>query len=532
MDLIRNFLHAFTKKELRVLLYATGLFLIAIIARTGIAVQEHSAFVPVQGGTFREGVVGQPILINPAVSDNQVDRDLSALLFSKLGDLATHINTDEKNKVFTVSLKENLLWDDETPITSDDIVFTIKTIQDPDARSPLFKNWSGVAVERVSQLQVRIAIPTQNIFFGDTVKDLRIIPEHIYENVPPANMRLSSYVLEPVGSGPYTFKKFSQKKNGFITDYILEASEHYVGKKPYIREFHFLFYEDEEALENAFRVREIDAFGTALPVNTKLFDALRVHVARIPVTRYYALFFNTNNEVLNSSVLRHALIAGISKKKIKEELFQNNEVSFISSPIFTNDADASYDVLRAQKTIAEMKTIPEFAVVVPNTPHLENTARILKEEWEKIGVTVQIVSLDPRDVFENAIKTNNYDMILFGNALENDFDLFPFWHSSERVYPGLNLSLYKNEKVDALIDMIRQESDIEKRKNIRELIGDYIIEDAPALFLYSVPYTYIARDEVGGVPFFETVPEARYTSPSDRFSSITEWFVSQARILR
>jgi len=102
MDLIRNFLHAFTKKELHTVLYATGLFLIAVIARTGIAVQEHSAFIPVEGGVFREGVVGQPILINPAISDNQVDRDLSALLFSKLGDITTHINADEKNRAFTI----------------------------------------------------------------------------------------------------------------------------------------------------------------------------------------------------------------------------------------------------------------------------------------------------------------------------------------------------------------------------------------------------------------------------------------------
>lgn len=532
MDLIRNFLHAFTKKELRVLAYAVGIFFVALIARTGIAVQEHSAFVPMDGGVFREGVVGQPTLINPAISDNQVDRDLSALLFSKLSELATHIKADEKNKVFTVSLKENLLWDDGTPVTSDDVLFTIKTIQNPDARSPFLKKWSGVAAERISQLQVRIAIPEENIFFKEIMDNLRIIPAHIYGSVPIANIRLSSYILEPVGNGPYSFKKFSQKKNGFITEYVLESNEKYSGKKPYIDEFRFIFYEDEEALENAFRVREIDAFGTASPITTKLFDALKARAARIPVSRYYALFFNTNGETLNDRALRRALVAGISKEKIKNEVFPENEVSFVSSPVFTDDTFKGYNSEYAAEEIAELGGVPEFTMIVPNTPYLEDTAKILKDDWEKIGVTVHVISLDPRDVFENAVKTNNYDMILFGNALENDSDLFPFWHSSQRVYPGLNLSLYKNDKVDSLIETIQRESSSEKRKELRELIGAYVTEDAPALFLYSVPYTYVARDEIGGIPFFSVIPENRFTDPSNRFSSVTEWFVSQARILK
>ena len=157
MDLIRNFLHVLTKKELRIFLYACAAIAVAIVLRSGIGIQEHSSFVPVKGGELREGMVGQPIFVNPVFSENQVDQDISALVFSPLKDISTYINADEENKVFTVSLREDLRWDDGTPVTSDDVIFTIKTAQDPEARSPIAKNWSGAAVERPRGIALAVA---------------------------------------------------------------------------------------------------------------------------------------------------------------------------------------------------------------------------------------------------------------------------------------------------------------------------------------------------------------------------------------
>ena len=54
-------------------------------------------------------------------------------------------------------------------------------------------------------------------------------------------------------------------------------------------------------------------------------------------------------------------------------------------------------------------------------------------------------------------------MLLFGNILGEAPDLYSFWHSSEKFYPGLNLALYENKTADRLIESIRNNFDNDKR---------------------------------------------------------------------
>lgn len=531
MDLIRNFLHVLTKKELRVFLYACAAIAVAIVLRSGIGIQEHSSFVPVKGGELREGMVGQPIFVNPVFSENQVDQDISALVFSPLKDISTYINADEENKVFTVSLREDLKWDDGTPVTSDDVIFTIKTAQDPEARSPIAKNWSGAAVERMSVLQVRIAIPESNVFFADSIGKLRVIPKHVYGNIPIQNMRLSSYTLEPIGNGPYSFDSFAQKKNGFITKYALKRNESYHGESPYIDRFSFFFYENEEGAENAFRLREIDAFGTASVIDTEPLESARSRAISVPTTRYYALFFNVASELFSSAATRRALTESVSKENIAAEVLFGKEEWLIENPSFERGGDELHNPERSRETIANADENIIVNVVVPDVPHLRKAAETIRSAWNFVGVEGRMTYAEPREVIENFIKTGNYDAILFGNTLENTQDLFPFWHSSQRIYPGLNISLYRNQEVDSLIETARKESRKEKRDAVVQLINAYLTEDNPAIFLYSVPYTYMTRSDIGGIAETLGGEDVRMANPAERFSRAGEWFVAQARVL-
>jgi len=124
------------------------------------------------------------------------------------------------------------------------------------------------------------------------------------------------------------------------------------------------------------------------------------------------------------------------------------------------------------------------------------------------------------------IKNRDYEMVLFGNILDANFDLFPFWHSSERFYPGLNLSLYDSDKADELIDDIRQ--GIEKGDVIQKFqdLQTIITEGFPAAFLYSPDYLFITDKNLKGVS------ERFITEPADRFSGINLWHLKTVRVLR
>ena len=121
----------------------------------------NTKVVPAFGGTYVEGVVGQPRFINPIYGEtNDVDRTLIDLIYSGLmtydkdgkivNDLASSYTVSDDGKTYDFQLKDNVFWQDGKPLTSDDIIFTIETIQNSDYKSPLRANWLGVEAEKTS----------------------------------------------------------------------------------------------------------------------------------------------------------------------------------------------------------------------------------------------------------------------------------------------------------------------------------------------------------------------------------------------
>ena len=510
--------------------------ILSSITRVSVAIQESSEWIAVSGGTYREGVLGQPITINPIISDNQTDQDISRLIYSNLSDLIENYEVKNEGRTYILKLKEGLLWDNGQPLTSDDIVFTIETVQNPDSRSPLTKDWRGVVAERISELRISLSIPTPYVFFTKNIERLPIIPAHIFGKIPPANLRLSSYNLEPVGSGPYRFEGFTKRKDGFISQYRLTANDNYHGEGPFIEDFYFIFYEDAQSLTNDFLLRKVDGFGSLLPAVAEGLPPNNIVINQIPMPSYYAIFFNPLvNPAFKDDEFRHALTAAINKRRIIQEVL-NNQAESINGPLgnFVSIREPSvvYSPEEAREKLSTLNNEKiEITIIVPKVEFLEKTAKLIREDWLSVGVDeVNIISLLSDELLNNVIKTNNYEVILFGNVLENPLDLFPFWHSSQRFYPGLNLALHKSSKVDSLIEIIRQTESESEQRSLAEIAEELIIEERSAIFLFSVPYTYIHTKNLRGFEFKDN--EKLIIAPSDRFKNVNEWHIAKARVLR
>lgn len=534
MNLLRHAFASFTAKEKKWFFFFIFLALASSIATAAITVEENSVLVPVSGGIYREGIVGQPVAINPLISNNPADNDISALIYPRLSDVVHAYSNEENGRVFVLNIKENITWDDEKPLTSDDVVFTIETIQELGNQSPFMKNVQGMVAERASELQVRISLPVPYSFFEESMKTVFVLPKHIFGNVPPQNIRLSSYNLEPVGGGPYKFKSFAQRKDGFISEYTLIRNENYFGEQAFIEKFVFKFFENEEKVLNALRLREIDGFGTSGIVETKTIASSQMKALPIAMSRYYALFFNLNtSETFKNASVRNALSGVIDREAIISSVFSENKAEGIANPLFEPKRSPDKTAEEASAILAKAKIVDaRIIITAPKIEFLEKTAEEIKRQWENIdGIgSVSIQLIDPKKIVEKSIQTNNYEALLFGNVLENKEDLFPFWHSSQRMYPGLNLSFYKNEKVDLLIDTIRQTKDVSKRSLNLQNANAEIMKDAPAIFLYTIPYTYIHTAELGGILFEEE--NISISQPNERFREIQKWYMTKARVIK
>ncbi|MBU1015212.1 peptidoglycan-binding protein [Patescibacteria group bacterium] len=160
----------------------------------------------------------------------------------------------------------------------------------------------------------------------------------------------------------------------------------------------------------------------------------------------------------------------------------------------------------------------------PEHPLLEKVAENLKAQWEELGIRIILSSSPSPDFTREVLKERNYEMLLFGEILGVTPDPFPFWHSSQGQDPGLNLSVYENKNVDRLLEALRQESGEEKRKETLEELQEEILSDAPALFLYDIPYSYELPQKVKGVNAH------LIGDPSHRFDGAENWYVETKRV--
>lgn len=525
IDLIKNtrlfkLVKALTRHERFILISALTVLMVSGFTYGSLILQAKTYQIAARGGEFTEGVVGQPVFINPVTPTTEADRDISRLVFSSVSEVSESIKHSEDGKTWNVRIKENIFWHDGERLTADDIIFTLDVVQDPDSRSPLHSSFQGVAAERVSELEVRFDLQNTYVFFdSDHLENLRIIPEHIFSNIPVQNMKLSRFGLSPIGSGPYVVDSFEKNNDGIITALHLKSNENYFEGQPNIKTFNFKFYKNTSDLIRSYNLGQIDGFG--VPTAEALSEN-SVHIRNtmhyLESPRYYAVFINQSlaPEEFKDIKVRETLSETADRKRIVDEVLMSHAI-----PIYGPTAISESPVDEFDSALLEGL---EINLTVPEEDFLVKTAEILKENWESHGARVNVLIFSLKNIQENVLKNSDYEFILFGNITKENQDLFAFWHSSRRFYPDQNLALYQNDTIDTYLETFRKTFDEEKRFDLLEAISQQITEDVPAIFLYSPKYIYVTVPRLGGFS-----DSAIINTSDDRFDNVHEWHVKTKR---
>lgn len=368
------------------------LFLVLVVLATLSAIYlvigfylNNTKLSPSYSGTYTEGVVGQPRFINPIYGEtNDVDRTLIDLIYSSLvtydkdgkiiNDLAESYQISGDGRTYTFQLKDNLYWQDGIPLTTDDIVYTIKTIQNSDYKSPLRANWLDVDVNKISDKFISLSINTPYNSFLENCT-VKIIPQHIWKDVLAESFTLSSYNLQPIGSGPYVLSKIQGTNTAFIKNLTLQVNHKYYNKLPYIQKIYFTFFNSKDELISAANQKKIDGFDiSTLEENETLAEKEirqgwskneKFLVYSFSLPRYFAVFFNTNSKTNNSGILSdvnitQALNYSVNKQELLQKVqtsFKNN-ITIVDSPILPDyfnysapTVNYNYDLNAANKLL-------------------------------------------------------------------------------------------------------------------------------------------------------------------------------------
>ncbi|MDQ5912415.1 MAG: peptide/nickel transport system substrate-binding protein [Patescibacteria group bacterium] len=558
----------FRPTEKLVFLIAFIVFAISIISLFSKVNDMYSVELPTHGGTYTEGIVGYARFINPLLGYTDADKDMIGLVYSGLlkatpegrliADLAKSWEVSEDGLTYTFILKDGLTFQDGKPLTTDDVEFTITKAQDPLIKSPRAENWTGVTLEKVNPTEIKFILKKPYAPFLENMT-LGILPKHIWSNIEPEAFDINTFNREPIGSGPFKIKKAYRNDTGIYEHYDLVPFEKYSLGKAYIERLVIKFYKNEADALEAYTNGEITALGGIAPNEANKLKNAQYGIQSTPLPRVFGLFFNQSNapvlvnkevrEALNASVNRLSLIdtilqgwGAISKSAIPRGLSKSTEISGTSttSSILDDEyieagkkillakgwklnSDGIFEKQTKNGKTTETQTL-RFSISTSNVPELKHSAEILKETWTKLGADVKVEIFEPSDLTQKVIRPRKYDSLLFGNVVGRDLDLYPFWHSSQRNDPGLNIALYTNIKADKVLETIRNTSDETKKLEAYRVFENEIQNDIPAIFLYSPDYIYATSKDIHNLEI------SNITTPSERFMNVHTWYLETEKV--
>ncbi|MGH9857838.1 MAG: ABC transporter substrate-binding protein, partial [Acidobacteriota bacterium] len=461
-------------------------------------------------------------------------------------DLATGYELSADNLVYTIHLREGVQWHDEQPFTADDVVFTIRSIQTPEYGSPLESSFQGVLVEKIDDHTVRFSLKQSYAPFLTNLT-VGIVPKHVWEQIPPGNASLAEQMLKPIGTGPFKFAELTtRRRTGEVTAFQAIRNEAYYGQKPYLDEIIFTFFPTHEEASRAFVTGKTDGLGflqLSQAQDVKSRSSLSLH--RLLLPQYFGLFFNEiRNEALGDAGVRSALALATDRRQVIEQALEGEAreaVGPIPEALFDFGEEltkSTFDPETAKQNLEDAgwrdansdgvreKDGKELRVTITTTdwPEYVKTAEVVKDQWQAIGVGVEVESFGAGVIQQTIVGPREYEVLLYGEILSIDPDPYPFWHSTQTRSPGLNLSLFKDERTDKILEDARRTHQLDQRQELYKEFHQRFMELHPAVILYQPYYLFATRGGVRGNTMEKT------NLPASRFNDIENWHVNTKRV--
>jgi len=540
---LSTFRNKYSKLKLseKFLLHILSLLLIGILISLFIIWNKGMVISsPRTGGTINEGVIGTPRFINPMFAERDVDRDLTSLIYSGLlrrtskgnliPDLAKEYEVSEDGTKYTFTLKENLSFHDGRPLTADDVVFTIESIQNGYTKSIEQRNWVDVFVEKINDDTIQFILPdayspfVQNLTIG-------ILPKHVWSRTSPEDMLFDNSNLDPIGSGPFMLKSIKKSSSKDTELYSLVLFEDFSLGQPYLEKINFYFYEDQEAVFDAYERGEIDS--TIFNVDSNKSNS-------ITRSENIALFLNQGKApILAKDYIREALNIAINKDDLVSEIFNGNAEPLSGpiprqiSPIQYIDEvgggdeggdeevssileDAGWEMNELGLYEYDGETI-QFTISTNDKETFLKTGTYIETNLRELGFDATLEVYEENDLIQKVIRPRSFQVLLFGTVINQGLDMYGFWHSSQRNDPGVNITQYTNIDVDSLVSKLRTEQDEDNRTELYTKFEAEIRKDIPAVFLYARKFNYTSPPDL----IINTPLSAVYSS--ERFSMVHTW---------
>ena len=535
----------------------------AILTVTGIAMTlafipflaqaRTTVTLPDVGGTYTEAIAGVPQFINPLLAHyNQVDQDLVALVFNGLTrfssdgsvepDLAQSWTMSDDGLAYVFKLRRNLRWQDGRPFTSDDVVFTIKLMQDPDFPGVpyLATLWQSVTVEQLDTYTVRFTLAEPFPSFLD-FSTIGLLPAHLLQGVTAGQLLNHPFNLSPVGTGPF---KLDEVNASFAR---LSVNPFYAGVKPRLTNIQLRFYPSYQQTIAAYQAGEVQGISyiapEAIPTVENL-PSLNLYSARM--SSYDIIYLNLQDTEMSPFFqdvrIRQALLAALNRQVIIDKalagqgLVATGPIRAWSWAYNPDQPVIDYDPAWANSLLDEAGWRDSnsdgirdkdgralgFIMLVGDEPNRVEIAKVISQMWRQIGVSA---SLDVVGAgLGERLAQRNFQAALAEVLLSGDPDPYPLWHQTQ-IEGGQNYAGWNNDKASVLLEEARALIDKGRRNDAYFEFQKIFAEEVPSLILFHPVYTYGVSQEVNEVQL------APMSNPSERFRTLPNWYMLTRQVI-
>jgi peptide/nickel transport system substrate-binding protein len=509
--------------------------------------QETEEIEPDFGGDYVEGISGVPARVNPFFADeNAVDATLSSLVFAGLTrldehgvpfpDLAQTWTISADGTVYTFTLRPGLLWQDGTPLTADDVVFTYELLQSPDLRNApaLQKDLESAVFTRTNNSTVTVELPEPYAPLPAYLT-LGILPAHLLRNVDPSALYDSSFNQRPVGSGAYRIETLSLNRAELV------ANPAYHFEQAFIQRLELRFYADDGALYEALDRKEVNGalFESGLGPSDILEIQQRDDLRAAPLDKgeITYIYLNLDVPLFEDRRLRQALLYAIDRDALIRDILRGQAAradspiapgSWAYSPSLTRygfDPDLASLLLDeagwslGEDGVRRKGAVPlAFTLTTGPDPVRVAIGERIAEAWRAVGVSVTVESSGLTNLVRDLIEQRDYDALLFVDAAKSDPDPYGAWHSAGSSGLGNNLAQFRDTRVDALLLEARS-APLTRREELYDEFQEIFAQEVPSIPLYVARALYVQDADVSGVRI------GQLAEPGDRFWQVQEWFL-------
>lgn len=485
---------------------------------------------PRWGGTLVTTCHDDPTTLNPAISIIESTFWASHNIFSSLvlldsnfdpqPNLAKSWSISEDALTYTFYLEENVTFHDGTPLTSDDVKFTMEEV------IKVHNPW-GITVfdcvdhvetpdDHTAAFKLKYAYAPFMLTMG--CSHFNVLPKHLYEGTDILN---NQYNLAPIGSGPFKFAEWVRGDHITLERY----DDYFKQDKPYVDRIVYRIVPDEATIDLMLENGELDYVPVSiLPTDV---DRLRANPEIVIDDSEFLAQATVLTVVLNCKEghitadpeVRKA-IAYTLNKTLSIELVENGQ-ALVTETAFTPLIDWCYNPNPETKHVTNLTKANEIldAAGYPRgAGGVRFTIKAVGGAWymkyyknvelfipqlSEVGIECDYEKME-RSIFNEKVFVDyDYDLtaIMWTVAPDPIIGQERYLTTASILpVPWKNFAHYSNSRVDELFDMAKATADKEERKQCFFEIQDIVNEEVPYLGMYS-PLRFSGwASNIGGLP--------------------------------